>query len=185
LFGIRRVLLTRSELLTDEQKIKLESALNADDAHAAVEVTAWCYQDLIAAYCNPDRRAGKFAMFKCLKRIRTGLSTGLEELAPARPQPVATTSRNSGLLRCRGVQRARRSDQRAPRTPTWHRPRLPQPRPLHRAVTDPLRPSSRNGSTHSESGRAMNLLFDLWILRGVREEGAIVFIARKISAFAG
>jgi hypothetical protein len=31
----------------------------------------------------------------------------------------------------------------------------------------------------------MNLLFDLWILRGVREEGAIVFIARKISAFAG
>ena len=81
LFGIRRILLTRSDLLTDKQKVKLEKALAADDAHAAVEVTAWCYQDLIAAYADSDRRAGKLLMFKCLKRIRTGLPDGLEELA--------------------------------------------------------------------------------------------------------
>ena len=81
LFGIRRTLLTRAELLTDKQKSKLDTALAAHDAHAAVEVTACYYQDLIAAYDHPDRRAGKLAMFKCLKRIRSGLPKGLEELA--------------------------------------------------------------------------------------------------------
>jgi len=81
LFGIRRILLTRKELLSTKQKTKLEAALAAHDAHAAVEVTACFYQDLISAYANPDRRAGKLAMYKCLKRIRNGVPTGLEELA--------------------------------------------------------------------------------------------------------
>ena len=81
LFGIRRILLTRTELLTDKQKAKLDKALAAHDAHAAVEVTACYYQDLIEAYAHPDRRAGKLAMFKCLKRIRSGIPKGLEELA--------------------------------------------------------------------------------------------------------
>ncbi|MBS9536272.1 ISL3 family transposase [Mycobacterium sp. M1] len=81
LFGIRRILLTRPDLLTDKQKAKLDKALAAHDAHVAVEVTACFYQDLIAAYADPDRRSGKLAMFKCLKRIRTGVPKGLEELA--------------------------------------------------------------------------------------------------------
>jgi transposase len=81
LYGIRRILLTRTDLLTDKQKDKLATALDRDDAHLPVEVTAWCYQDLIAAYANPDKRAGKLLMFKCLKRIRSGLPAGLEELA--------------------------------------------------------------------------------------------------------
>lgn len=81
LFGIRRIVLTRTDLLTDKQRTKLQAALAAHDAHAAVEVTACYYQDLIAAYANPDRRAGKLAMFKCLKRIRAGVPKGLEELA--------------------------------------------------------------------------------------------------------
>lgn len=81
LFGVRRILLTRRELLTDKQKTKLDTALAANDAHAAVEVTAWCYQELIDAYGDPDRRAGKLTMFKCLKRIRSGVPKGLEELA--------------------------------------------------------------------------------------------------------
>lgn len=46
-----------------------------------MEVTAWCYEDLIAAYSDTDKRAGNLAMFKCLKRIRTFLPAGLEELA--------------------------------------------------------------------------------------------------------
>ena len=46
-----------------------------------VEVTAWCYQDLIAAYADSNKRSGKIAMFKCLKRIRSGIPIGLEELA--------------------------------------------------------------------------------------------------------
>lgn len=81
LYGIRRIVLTRTELLTDKQKAKLATALAAHDAHAAVEVTACYYQDLINVYAHPDRRAGKLAMFKCLKRIRSGLPKGLEELA--------------------------------------------------------------------------------------------------------
>ncbi|OBY29205.1 hypothetical protein ACT18_24325 [Mycolicibacter kumamotonensis] len=67
LYGIRRIVLTRAELLTDKQKTKLTTALDAHDAHVAVEVTACYYQDLIAAYADPDRRAGKLVMFKCLK----------------------------------------------------------------------------------------------------------------------
>lgn len=39
-------------------KSKLDTALGAHDAHAAVQVTACYYQDLIATYANPDRRAG-------------------------------------------------------------------------------------------------------------------------------
>ncbi|SEL65803.1 Transposase [Rhodococcus maanshanensis] len=46
-----------------------------------MEVTAWCYQDLIVAYGDTDKRVGKLTMFKCLKRIRNGLGPGLEELA--------------------------------------------------------------------------------------------------------
>ncbi|MGW4482192.1 ISL3 family transposase [Rhodococcus triatomae] len=81
LYGIRRILLTRTDLLTDKQKTKLAAALDHDDAHLPVKITAWCYQDLIAAYADSNKRSGKLAMFKCLKRIRTGLPAGLEELA--------------------------------------------------------------------------------------------------------
>lgn len=81
LYGIRRILLTRTGLLTEKQTTKLAAALVADDAHVAVEVTAWCYQDIIAAYAHTDRRAGKLAMYKLIKRLRTGLPPGLSELA--------------------------------------------------------------------------------------------------------
>ncbi|SED55144.1 Transposase [Tsukamurella tyrosinosolvens] len=81
LYGIRRILLTRPALLADKQQVKLDSALAADERHVAVEVTAQVYQDLIAAYEHPDRRAGKIAMFKTLKRIHTGVPAGLDELA--------------------------------------------------------------------------------------------------------
>lgn len=81
LYGIRRILLTRPALLSDTQAARLDTALSADDAHTAVEVTAWIYQELIAAYENPDRRTGKIAMFKTLKHIHTGLPAGLDELA--------------------------------------------------------------------------------------------------------
>ena len=81
LYGIRRILLTRTELLTGKQKTKLDVVWGAHDAHVAVEVTAFYYQQLIDAYANPDRRAGKLTMFKCLKRIRSGVPKGLDELA--------------------------------------------------------------------------------------------------------
>lgn len=80
LYGIRRVLLTRAELRTDRQNARL-AAVFADEAHIVVEVTHGAYQDLVAAYGNPDRRAGKIAMFKILKRIKSGVPKALPELA--------------------------------------------------------------------------------------------------------
>lgn len=80
LYGIRRVLLTREGLRTDRQNARL-AAVFAEDAHIGVEVTHGAYQDLVAAYGNPDRRAGKIAMFKILKRIKSGVPRALPELA--------------------------------------------------------------------------------------------------------
>lgn len=142
LYGIRRILLTRTDLLTDKQQAKLTKALAAHDAHAALEVTACYYQDLIAAYANPDRRAGKLTMFKCLKRIRAGLPNGLEEFAQL-GRSLWRRSGDPGLLRCRRVQRTRGGHQRPLGAPTRDRPGVPQPQPLHPAIPDPLRPTSR------------------------------------------
>lgn len=80
LYGIRRVLLTRAEMRTDRQNARL-AAVFAEEAHIGVEVTHGAYQDLVAAYGNPDRRAGKIAMFKILKRIKSGVPKALPELA--------------------------------------------------------------------------------------------------------
>lgn len=80
LYGVKRVLLTRKTLRTDKQKARLE-AVFADENHIDVEVTEHIYQDLVAAYSDPDKRAGKLAMFKTLKRVKTGVPKELAELA--------------------------------------------------------------------------------------------------------
>jgi len=59
LYAIRRALLTRKELLTDKQNIRLWKAFVADDAHVAVEVTYGVCQGLINAYEQPRRRAAR------------------------------------------------------------------------------------------------------------------------------
>ena len=75
LYGARRTLHTGVELLTDKQKTRLE-AVFADDQHAPVEVTWGVYQNLVDAYRNPDRAAGRQAMQKSSPRS-----------AAASPQP--------------------------------------------------------------------------------------------------
>ncbi len=80
LYGVKRVLLTRKKLRTDKQKKRLE-AVFADEEHIDVEVTEHIDQDLVAAYSDPDKRAGKLAMFKTLKRIKSGVPKELAELA--------------------------------------------------------------------------------------------------------
>ena len=81
LYGIRRTLLTRIALLTDKQKSRLRTGLDAHEDHLAVSVTYAVYQELIAAYDHHNRRRGKIAMYKVLKKIRKGLPAGLPELA--------------------------------------------------------------------------------------------------------
>lgn len=80
LYGVRRVLLTREAFLTERQRQRLETVFSDPD-HVSVDVTHWCYLDIVAAYEHPDRRKGKKLMMEVLQRIRTGLPAGLEELA--------------------------------------------------------------------------------------------------------
>lgn len=79
LYGIRRTMLTRRSLVTPERAERLDAVLTADE-HLAVQVTWDCYQELIAAYQDPDPRAGKVRLFKLAKRLRRGVPEGLEEL---------------------------------------------------------------------------------------------------------
>ncbi len=58
LYRVRRTLRTRTELLTDKQKTRLETVFAAAE-HAAVEVTWWVYQQIITAYADPDPSAGR------------------------------------------------------------------------------------------------------------------------------
>ncbi|MGB6243573.1 ISL3 family transposase, partial [Gordonia sp. (in: high G+C Gram-positive bacteria)] len=81
LYKIRRILHTRTDLLTDKQKTLLYTALTSRDDHVAVEVTHQVYLQIIAAYEHRQRREGKKLMWKVIKRIQTGLPPGLEELA--------------------------------------------------------------------------------------------------------
>ena len=81
LYRIRRILHTRTALLTGKQKILLFEALTSNPAHVAVEVTHQVYLQVINAYEHPQRREGKKLLWKVLTRIRKGLPPGLEELA--------------------------------------------------------------------------------------------------------
>jgi transposase len=79
LYGIRRVLRTGAELLTDNQKRRLAAVLN-DDAHVEVEATWLYYQRIIAAYRDPDRAAAKPALTAIIAELRAGVPTALSEL---------------------------------------------------------------------------------------------------------
>lgn len=80
LYRSRRTLRTRLELLTTRQRARLE-AVFSDDAHVAVEVTWQAYQQIIAAYANPDPRHGRARLAKLIDTLRAGLPPGLDELA--------------------------------------------------------------------------------------------------------
>jgi transposase len=79
LFGIRRVLRTGSDLLTDKQRDRL-NAVFADDAHVQVEATWGIYQRVVAAYRNPDRKAAKTELEKIIAAISRDVPAALTEL---------------------------------------------------------------------------------------------------------
>lgn len=58
LYKSRRTLHTGADLLTDEQKTRLEE-LFANEDHLQVEATWGIYQQMINAYREPDRGAGR------------------------------------------------------------------------------------------------------------------------------
>lgn len=79
LYHARRTLHTGSELLTETQQKRIVK-LFTDANHAEVEVTWGVYQDIIAAYRNPDRAAGKTALETVIESISSGVPAGLVEL---------------------------------------------------------------------------------------------------------
>jgi len=81
LYKIRRILHTRTDLLTDKQKALLFTSLTSHDGHVAVEIVHQVYLQIIAAYEHRQRREGKKLMWRVIKRIQKGLPPGLEELA--------------------------------------------------------------------------------------------------------
>lgn len=79
LYGIRRALRTGADLLTERQQQRL-AAVFADDRHAEVEATWGIYQRIVAAYRNPDRRAGRAELRATITAISHGIPATLTEL---------------------------------------------------------------------------------------------------------
>jgi transposase len=79
LYGIRRVLRTGADLLTDKQKTRL-TAVFADERHVEVEATWGIYQRIVTAYRNPDRAAGKAELKKIITTISNAVPAPLTEL---------------------------------------------------------------------------------------------------------
>ncbi|MCW2539651.1 MAG: transposase [Frankiales bacterium] len=79
LYGIRRVLRTGVELLTDKQHARIV-AVFADERHVEVEATWGIYQRIVAAYRDPDRGAAKAALTKIITTISKNVPTELSEL---------------------------------------------------------------------------------------------------------
>lgn len=79
LYQARRTLHTGCQLLTERQQQRIV-ALFADENHADVEVTWSVFQDIITAYRNPDRTAGKKSLQSIIDSISSGVPAGLVEL---------------------------------------------------------------------------------------------------------
>jgi transposase len=79
LYSARRTLHTGADLLTDKQKARL-TALFGLDAHVEVETTWLIYQQMIAAYRNPDRSAGRAVMTRLIGSISDNVPDALTEV---------------------------------------------------------------------------------------------------------
>jgi transposase len=79
LYGIRRVLRTGADLLTDRQHARL-SAVFADQRHIEVEATWGIYQRIVAAYRRPDKKTAKDALAQTIRAISHGVPPALTEL---------------------------------------------------------------------------------------------------------
>jgi transposase len=79
LYRARRVLRTRTELLTARQQARLDTLFAAEE-HTPVQITHWIYQQIVTAYAHPDPRQGRTLLTRVIDTIRAGVPAGLEEL---------------------------------------------------------------------------------------------------------
>jgi transposase len=79
LYGIRRVLHTGGELLTDRQRARIDAVFTIDE-HVEVETTWAVYQRIVAAYRDPDRTAGRRQVLAVIDSLRRGVPAAVAEL---------------------------------------------------------------------------------------------------------
>ena len=79
LYRARRTLHTGADLLTKTQVDRLKT-LFSDTTHVEVEATWGIYQRMIAAYRDPDRRAGRDQMLKLIESVSRGVPKALTEI---------------------------------------------------------------------------------------------------------
>jgi transposase len=79
LYGIRRVLRTGADLLTERQHQRLD-AVFATEAHVEVEATWGIYQRIVAAYRDPDRATAKTELAKVITSISAAVPAALTEV---------------------------------------------------------------------------------------------------------
>ncbi len=79
LYGIRRVLRTGADLLTDRQRHRL-TAVFTTEQHVEVQATWGIYQRIVAAYRNRARTAAKAELKKIISTISAAVPTALTEL---------------------------------------------------------------------------------------------------------
>ena len=81
LYGIRRVLRTGAELLTDRQRDRLTAVFVVED-HVRAEATWGIYKRIVAAHRTPDRAAGKTALAAVVDALSHDAPPALGELIP-------------------------------------------------------------------------------------------------------
>ncbi len=79
LYNARRTLHTGADLLTDKQTQRLDE-LFAGEEHVQVEATWGIYQQMVAAYREPDRTKGKQLMTALIDSISHGVPAALREV---------------------------------------------------------------------------------------------------------
>lgn len=79
LYQARRTLHTGADLLTDKQKIRLDTVF-ASEEHVEVEATWGIYQRIVAAYREPDKKKAKAMMQDVIAAITTGVPAALIEI---------------------------------------------------------------------------------------------------------
>jgi len=79
LYGIRKVLKTGKEYLTERQKTRLATVF-ANSDHAPVQATYDIYQKIVAAYRNPNRTQARKRLRKLIDSISHGIPNTLTEL---------------------------------------------------------------------------------------------------------
>ena len=80
LYRARRTLHTGADLLTPRQQARLDALFVGNDDHVQLEATYGVYQQLVAAYRDPDRANGRARMEALIASISSGVPGALREV---------------------------------------------------------------------------------------------------------